>query len=149
MVPIETVSIENQIAKFEGAAFSSLETVTRTQNALTNLVAADENANLWNEAILPTDDINLEVPEIALAEAITAALDNRIELKQNETSRVINQINRRFYKEQTKPQLDVRIGCTANGFAGTPNRNTKASKESPTSAMATVRCSHYSKSKKI
>ncbi len=121
IAPIETVSLDNQIAKFEGAVFQSLETVTRAQNALKNLIAADENANLWNEAILPTDDINLEVPEIALAEAIAAALDNRLELKQNETSRVINQINRRYYKEQIKPQLDVRIGYTANGFAGTPS----------------------------
>lgn len=121
IAPIETVSLDNQIAKFEGAVFQSLETVTRAQNALKNLIAADENANLWNEAILTIDEINLEVPEISMTDAIAAAFENRLELKQNETSRVINQINRRFYKEQTKPQLDVRIGYTANGFAGTPS----------------------------
>jgi HAE1 family hydrophobic/amphiphilic exporter-1 len=109
IAPIETVSIENQLAKFEGAVFQSLETVTRAQNALKNLIAADENANLWNEAIVPVDDINLEVTEIPLAGAIAAAFENRLELKQNETSRAVNEINRRFYKEQIKPQLDVRI----------------------------------------
>ena len=120
IAPIETVSIENQLAVFESAVFQSLETVTRAQNSLKNLIAADENANLWNEAILPVDDINLEIPEIPLAGAIAAAFENRLELKQNETSRAVNEINRRFYKEQIKPQLYVRIGYSANGFAGTP-----------------------------
>jgi HAE1 family hydrophobic/amphiphilic exporter-1 len=121
IAPIEIVSLDNQIAKFESAGFQSLDAVTRAQNALKNLIAPDENANLWNEAILPTDDINLDVPDVSLSEAVATAFENRLELKQNETSRVINQINRRFYEEQTKPQLDVRINYTANGFAGTPN----------------------------
>ncbi|MCY7344672.1 MAG: TolC family protein [Pyrinomonadaceae bacterium] len=119
--PIEIVSIENQVAKFESAVYASFETVMRAQNALKNLITADENSNLWNEAILPIDDINLEVPEISLGEALTAAYENRLELKQNETSRVINEINRRFYKDRTKPQFDLKIGYTLNGFAGTPN----------------------------
>ncbi len=119
--PIETVSLENQVAQFESAVFRSLETVTRAQNALKNLIVTDENSNLWNEAILPTDDINLEIPEIPLNDAITTAYENRLELKQNETSRSINEINRRFYREQTKPQVDLKIGYTMNGFAGTPN----------------------------
>ena len=121
--PIEAVSLENQVAKFESAVFAALENVTKTQNALKNLIATDENANLWNEAILPIDDINLEVPDVSLNEAVTAAYENRLELKQNETSRSINEINRRFYKNRTKPQVDLKLGYTLNGFAGTPNNS--------------------------
>lgn len=119
--PIETVSLENQIAQFESSVFRSLENVTRAQNALKNLIATDENANLWNEAILPTDDINLEIPAVELKEAIETAFSNRLEIKQNDISRAINEINRRFYKEQTKPQIDLTLGYAMNGFAGTPN----------------------------
>jgi len=121
--PIETVALENQVAKFEGAVFASLENVTKMQNTLKNLIAADENAQLWNEAILPIDDINLEVPEISLNDAITTAYENRLELKQNDVSRSINEINRRFYKDRTKPQIDLKLSYTLNGFAGTPNNS--------------------------
>jgi outer membrane protein len=119
--PIELVSLENQVAKFESASFQSLENVTKSQNALKNLIAENETANIWNEAILPTDDINLKVPDTPLTQALETAYQNRLELKQNETSRAINEINRKFYKDQTKPQIDLTAGYTMNGFAGTPN----------------------------
>lgn len=121
--PIEAVSLENQVAKFESAVFQSLENVTKAQNALKNLIAESETANIWNEAILPTDDINLKIPETSVSEAIETAYQNRLELKQNETSRSINEINRKFYKDQTKPQIDFTVGYTMNGFAGTPNNS--------------------------
>lgn len=121
--PIELVSLENQVAKFESAVFQSLENVTKSQNALKNLIAENETAVIWNEAILPTDNINLKVPETPLNEALETAYQNRLELKQNETSRSINGINRRFYKDQTKPQIDFTAGYTMNGFAGTPNNS--------------------------
>lgn len=119
--PIDAVSVENQIARFESQVFASLETVARAQNNLKNLIAADENSNLWNETILPTEDINLDIPDVSLNEAIAAAYENRPELKQNTVSRSINEINQRFYRDRTKPQIDVRLGYTLNGFAGTPN----------------------------
>lgn len=119
--PIEAVSLENQVAKFESEVFQSLENVTKAQNTLKNLIAENETAKVWNETVLPTDDINLKIPEIGIAESLEIAFQNRFELKQNTTSKEINEINRKFYKDQTKPQIDFNVGYTMNGFAGIPN----------------------------
>jgi outer membrane protein len=121
--PIEVVSLENQVAKFESAVFQSLENVTKAQNTLKNLIAESETGELWNENIMPTDDINLEIPEVILSEALNLAVQNRSEIKQNETSKSINEINRIFYKDQLKPQVDLTASYTMNGFAGSPNNN--------------------------
>ncbi len=119
--PIEIVSLENQAAKFENAVFQSLENVAKAQNTLKNLVAESEISELWNENIIPTDDINLAIPDVTLSEALNLAFQNRSEIKQNETSKSINEINRKFYKDQTKPQVDLTASYAMNGFAGSPN----------------------------
>jgi outer membrane protein len=121
--PIELASLENQEAKFEGASFQSLENVLKAQNALKNLIAESETAELWNENIMPTDDINLEIPDVTLSEALNLAAQNRSEIEQNETSKSINEINRKFYKDQLKPQVDLTASYTMNGFAGSPNNS--------------------------
>jgi outer membrane protein len=121
--PIEIVSLENQAAKFESSVFQSLENVTKAQNTLKTLIAESETAELWNENIMPTDDINLEIPDVTLSEALNLAVQNRSEIKQNETSESINEINRKFYKDQAKPQVDLTASYTMNGFAGSPNNS--------------------------
>jgi outer membrane protein len=121
--PIEIVSLENQAAKFESAVFQSLENVTKAQNTLKTFIAESEVAELWNENIMPTDDINLEIPDVTLSDALNSAIQNRSEIKQNETSKSINEINRKFYKDQTKPQVDLTASYAMTGFAGSPNNS--------------------------
>ncbi|CAN5425013.1 hypothetical protein BH10ACI1_BH10ACI1_06400 [soil metagenome] len=48
------------------------------------------------------------------------ALANRPEIKQLQTSAEINEIDRRFYHDQTKPQIDFVASYTSAGLAGTP-----------------------------
>jgi outer membrane protein len=123
--PIEIVSLENQAAKFESAVFQSLENVTKAQNTLKTFIAESETAELWNENILPTDDINLQIPDVTLSDALNSAIQNRSEIKQNEASKSINEINRKFYKDQAKPQVDLTTSYALNGFAGSPNNSNR------------------------
>lgn len=118
LAPIDVVSVEAQVARLESEVYTALDTVAQSQNALKNLIVPDENSPMWNEAILPTDDVDLSAPTIALPEAMAAALANRPELQQVETERAINDIDRRYYREQTKPQVDFVASYSLNGLAG-------------------------------
>jgi len=51
------------------------------------------------------------------------ALQNRPEIDLNETAKEINEIDRRFLKDQTKPQIDLVATYTSAGIAGTQNPN--------------------------
>jgi outer membrane protein len=121
IAPVETLSVERQIAEVEVQIFNSANEVERTQNNLKNLLANGENDVIWQNALLPSDEINRNMPTITLNEAITEALKNRVELQQIETSKEINKINQSFYKEQLKPQVDLTANYSLNGFAGKPN----------------------------
>jgi HAE1 family hydrophobic/amphiphilic exporter-1 len=56
-----------------------------------------------------------------LPEALDAALQNRPELEINQTQKDINAIDQKFFKEQTKPQIDFVTTYTLTGAAGTIN----------------------------
>lgn len=118
LAPIDVVAAEAQVAGFEQALFSSLEEVSRTENNLKNLIAENHQSDLWNLSIVPTDSVDLVTPEISLPDAMKAAMDNRPELQQSAVAREINQIDQKYFREQTKPQIDLVGTYGMVGLAG-------------------------------
>ena len=121
LAPIDVVAAEAQVAGFEQSLFSSLEEVARSENNLKNLIATDRKAELWELSIIPTDSVDLAPPDISLPEALKAALDNRPELQQSTLAREINQIDQKYFREQTKPAVDLVGSYGLIGLAGTPS----------------------------
>lgn len=123
LAPIDVVEAEAQVKIFEQNVYAAQEEVTKTENALKTLMLADRSAALWSRALLPITPVNLEAPRMFLADAINTALENRFELAELRTSKDINEINKRFYKDQTKPQVDLQVSYSSNGYAGTLTNN--------------------------
>ena len=121
LAPIDVVAAETQVANFEQSVYDALNTVTQNENTLKNLIAQSKDDTLWAQAITPIDPVDLDAPATTLPEALTAALTNRPELELNQTQRDINQIDQRYYREQTKPQVDLIASYTTTGAAGALN----------------------------
>jgi outer membrane protein TolC len=121
LAPIDVVEAEAQVKNFEQNVYAAQEDVTRAENALKGLLLPNRGADLWSRALLPVTAVDLQAPRLVLDEAITVALANRLELAELRTSREINDINKSFYRDQTKPQIDVTVGYSSNGLAGTFN----------------------------
>ena len=121
LAPIDVVAAEAQVAGFEQGLFSSLEEVSRAENYLKNLIAVDRKAELWDDSIIPTDSVELASPAISLPEALKAALENRPELQQSNLAREINQIDQQYFREQTRPAIDLVGSYGLVGLAGTPS----------------------------
>ena len=123
LAPIDVVEAEAQVKIFEQNAYAAQEDVTRAENALKTLLLPNRNADLWPRALLPVTAVDLQAPNLPLDQAINAALANRLELAELRTSRDINDINKSFYRDQTKPQIDVTVGYSSNGLAGSLNNS--------------------------
>ena len=119
LAPIDVVAAEAQISTYEQRVYSALEEVSRTENNLKNLIAQDQKAQLWSESIVPTDPVDLAVPNISLPDALQTAMENRPELQQSNVLKEINQIDQRFFKDQTKPAIDLVGTYGIVGLAGT------------------------------
>lgn len=124
LAPIDVVAAEAQLAGFEQTLFSSLEEVSRAENNLKNLIAVNRQADLWNLSIVPTDSVDLAPPDVSLPDAFKAAMENRPELQQSNVVREINQIDQQYFREQTKPAIDLVGSYGMVGLAGASSGTT-------------------------
>jgi outer membrane protein len=135
LAPIDIVAAEAQVAGFEQSLFSSLEEVSRAENNLKNLIAENRQAEIWDLSVVPTDSVDLSPPNVSLPEALKVALENRTELQQSNLAREINQIDQRYFREQTKPAVDLIASYGVVGLAGSVN----SSAINPFSSTAQIR----------
>ena len=120
LAPIDIVAASTQVTTFEQNVYTAQESVTRAENTLKTLILPDRAASLWPRPLTPITPVTLEPPRVPLELAVSNALRSRPELSQLQTSAEINRIDTRYYKELTKPQIDLVGTYTAAGLAGTP-----------------------------
>jgi outer membrane protein TolC len=123
LAPIDVVAAEAQISTYEQNVFSAIEEVSRAENNLKNLIAENQKAAIWTESLVPTDPVDLTAPVVSLPDALKTAMENRPELQQSHLAGEINAINQRFFKDQTKPDVDLVGTYGITGLAGTISSN--------------------------
>lgn len=119
LAPIDIVAVQTQVATFEQNVYTAQEAVTRAENTLKTLVLADRSASVWSRPLTPITPVSLEAPRVPLEQSVSAALKSRPELAQLQTSSEINEIDTRYFRDQTKPQIDLLGTYSTVGLAGT------------------------------
>jgi HAE1 family hydrophobic/amphiphilic exporter-1 len=126
LAPIDVVAAQTQLANFELATYSAQSALTRAENNLKTLILPGRDAELWSSSLVPSTAMNTRVPVVPLASAIEDALQNRPETAEIRISGEINQKDTRYYRDQTKPEIDVIGSYTRAGLSGvqaTPGPN--------------------------
>lgn len=118
LAPIEIVAASTQITTFEQNVYTAQEAVTRAENVIKTLMLKDRTAEIWTRPLTPVTPVSLEAPRADLTVSVAEALRNRPELVQLQANTEINQIDQRFFREQTKPQIDLIGTYTSAGLAG-------------------------------
>ena len=131
LAPIDVVAATAQITTFEQNVYTAQEDVTKAENTLKTLILPDRKDPIWARAITPVSPVTLDPPQIGLEVALSEALKNRPEITQFETSAAINKIDERYYRDQTRPQIDLVGTYSAAGLAGTPNPNSNGAATVP------------------
>ena len=119
LAPIDIIAANTQITTFEQNVYTAQESVTQAENTLKTLMLPDRSDAIWKRALVPVSSVDVEVPHVSLETALSDALANRQELAQLKSNAEINKINERYYRDLTKPQIDLVGTYTANGLAGT------------------------------
>jgi len=119
LAPIDITEAEAQVKIYEQDLYAAQEQITRAENRLKALMLPDRRAEMWARALMPVTPVTLEAPGLFLPDAISAALQNRLELAELRTDDEMNQIDRKFYHDQIKPQMDLTIGYSSAGLSGT------------------------------
>lgn len=124
LAPIDVVAAEAQVSGFEQSVYSALDDVGRAENYLKNLIAENRESPIWRVSLVPSDNVDVTPPVVELTDAMTVALKSRPELSSSDVAREINEIEQRFAREQTRPQVDLVASYGLVGLAGTLNDTT-------------------------
>ncbi len=119
LAPIEIVAADAQITTLEQLVYSAQEGVTRAENVLKILMLPDRTAVEWSRPITPISPIEIETPVIGFEVSVAEALRNRPELTQLDENAKINEVDQRFFRDQTKPEINLVGSYSSQGLAGT------------------------------
>jgi outer membrane protein TolC len=119
LAPIDVVAAQTQLANFEVGAYAAQSALTSAENSLKELILPDRSDPLWSTALIPVTPADVKAPLIPLPDAIAEAMANRPEIAEVKINGEINEKDVRYYRNQTKPQINLTAQYSRAGLAGT------------------------------
>lgn len=117
--PLERAEVQTELANRETSLLIAVQSVAIAENNLKILIFKEPGNADWSAQITPTDSPKFDTTPVNLDEALKAAHDNRPELKRLVLQSDINTIDLQYFKNQTKPQVDLTGTVALTGLAGT------------------------------
>jgi len=118
--PVDVVESDTQVDEFQNDVYSAIQNVASQQNTLKQLLLGNPADPLWTANLVPTTPISTEIEEPKIDDVVLSALERRPEVSQLRENLREENVNVAYAKDQTKPQIDLNLGVTENGFAGNP-----------------------------
>jgi HAE1 family hydrophobic/amphiphilic exporter-1 len=122
--PLSRWEVETELANRESDLLVATQQVSIAENALKQLVLRDATSSEWAQSYVPTDKPTFSMDAVNLDDAIKSAMDNRFELRRLKLANAINEVDVRYFKNQTKPQIDLNTTFSFDGLSlGGANTN--------------------------
>ena len=116
--PIEITSSRAEVATREQEMIQSEVQIINSQNGLKRMVAPDPRGSVWNLTLIPTDRPEMREARVSMQEAMETALKRRPELEQIQLQTERNEVDRKYYKKESRPKVDFTLGLTSMGTSG-------------------------------
>lgn len=117
--PLERAEVQTELANRESALLLAVQSVSVAENNLKQLMFKDSTAPEWTAQITPTDSPKFDATPVNLIDALKQARENRPELRRLRLQNEINTIDIQYFKNQTRPQIDLETTLATTGLAGT------------------------------
>lgn len=121
--PLARAEVETELANREGELLSATQQVTTTENTLKTLLLREATAPEWTQSFVPTDAPAYSDEPVVVEDAIRDAITNRPELRRLALQREITAIDIDYFKNQTKPRIDL-VSSFSLGGLSLGNQNT-------------------------
>ena len=115
--PLDRAEVVTELANREGSLLLATQTVATAENALKQFLLRDSLSPEWQQTFVPTDKPAFNLDAMSLDDAMKDAMDNRFELKRLKLEREINQEDIKYFKNQTKPQIDLNTTFSLDGIS--------------------------------
>jgi HAE1 family hydrophobic/amphiphilic exporter-1 len=129
--PLERAEVQTELSNREASLLIASQNVSISENNLKQLILRDPLAPEWSAALVPTDEPAFDETPVNLNDALTEARANRPELRRLKLQEEINNIDIQFFKNQTKPLVDLTGTFSTTGLAGSQQTITGAGTPRP------------------
>jgi len=117
--PLERAEVQTELSNREASLLIASQSVSIAENNLKELILRDPLAPEWSAALVPTDQPTFDETPVNLTDALTEARANRPELRRLKLQEEINNIDIQYFKNQTKPLVNLTGTLSTTGLAGT------------------------------
>jgi HAE1 family hydrophobic/amphiphilic exporter-1 len=118
LAPVEISAAEAELQRRIDTWYSNLGALTEVENNLKQLIAPEREAEIWGDAIIPSDVEMLKPSTDNLREAINVALDKRTEFRSLSVRKEINDVEKELQTNLRKPEINLVGQYALNGLAG-------------------------------
>jgi HAE1 family hydrophobic/amphiphilic exporter-1 len=115
--PLERAEVATELANREADVLIATQQVSIAENALKQLILREPNSVEWTQSFVPTDKPLFNLDPVNLDAAMKDAVANRFELSRLRLQKEINSIDVSYYKNQTKPQIDLNSTFSLGGLS--------------------------------
>lgn len=120
IAPLARAEVQTELSNRESDLLVTTQSVSIAENSLKQLILKDSQAREWSAQVMPTDSPTFDATPVNLNDALAEARSNRPELRRLNLSRDINDIDLQYFKNQTRPRIDIQSTVATTGLAGTP-----------------------------
>ncbi len=118
--PLSRAEVQTELSSRESELLSAVQNVSFAENVLKQLILRDPLAAEWSAQIVPSDQPTFDSTPVNLADSLREARENRPELRRLRLQEQISDIDLQFFRNQTRPRIDIESTLSTTGLAGTP-----------------------------
>jgi outer membrane protein TolC len=118
MAPLDIVQAEAEVATREEAVIIAEAAIDRQQDTVRTLVFNPSSPDFWTARIEPTDTVSFLPAAVDLDTAVKNALSRRTDIQALRNNIEIDDINIRFFRNQSMPDLNASVNYNARAVGG-------------------------------
>ncbi|HUQ89366.1 MAG TPA: TolC family protein [Vicinamibacterales bacterium] len=119
MAPLDIVQAEAEVATREEAVILAEAAIERLTDTVRTLVFNPSSPEFWTARIEPTDTLTFVPATVDADAAIKAALTQRTDVQNARKNLEINDVNIRYFRNQSLPDITANVNYNAQAIAGT------------------------------
>lgn len=118
MAPLDIVQAEAEVATREEAVIIAEAAIERLQDTVRSLVYNPSSPDFWTARIEPTDTVTFVPTEVDMDAAVRNALSQRTDLQVARRNVEINDVNVRYFNNQSLPEVTASVNYNARAVGG-------------------------------
>jgi outer membrane protein TolC len=119
MAPIDIVEAQSEVANREEAVIVAQAQIKQAEDQLRTLILDPNTPNFWDVNLTPTDSPTFETQAIDVDAAVRNALAKRTDLIEAQKQIEANDVDIRYFHNQTLPDVNAQVNYGVVGLGGT------------------------------